>query len=470
MLEIQGCLQDDTIAAISTPVGEGGIGIIRLSGKESYRIVLEVFRPSRLTDEEGYPVNRKMYHGNISNPEGEVIDEVLVCFMKAPHTYTREDIVELNSHGGRVVLKTVLDTVLQKGARLAQPGEFTKRAFINGRIDLGQAESVLHVVQARSEKALKIAARNVGGELSREINEIKDQLFQARVELEVTFDFPEDDVQETGNKELEEGLDSIYQRVKRFCEGARKGVYLQEGLRLSIVGKTNVGKSSLLNYLLHQKRAIVTEVPGTTRDTLEENIFLGGIPVKLIDTAGIRKTEDPVEEIGVRRAREALESADMILMLLDGTTGIKQEDVDIMEELQGKKNGDVMVAVNKTDYGEEINAESVQKYLPGKPVFFISVLQEKGVEEIENYLYRWVEKESSLEEENALVVSRRHEESLALAEESIRNAVFLCRNREPVDLVSFELYQAEKKLGEIIGEEVTEDLLDSIFNEFCIGK
>ncbi len=462
---------EDTITAISTPAGEGGIGIVRMSGPDALRILKQIFHPYRKKENnDGNFKTHKMYYGFIKGEEGELVDEVLVSFMASPATYTREDIVEINGHSGWIVLNQILELTVRHGARLAGPGEFTRRAYINGRIDLSQAESVLDIINARSEKAARIAARNVGGELSGHLEEIKEELLNLRMNLEVTFDFPEDDVGEVDYRGLQKDLERILKRIKNIDEGAKKGVLLQQGIRLSIVGKTNVGKSSLLNYLLKRNRAIVTEVPGTTRDTLEENVNIDGVPVRLIDTAGIRKTEDPVENMGVQRAREALEKADLIIIMLDGSTGIEKEDREIFKQLKERDDVEVVVLVNKIDIKCVVSREEVNEELVNSTVYHVSVVNEEGTKEVEEHLRRWVGKEIYINEENPVVVSKRHKESLGNAMEAMENTLKLAEERGPLDIISTEINRVEEKIGEITGEHVSEDLLDNIFENFCIGK
>jgi len=458
---------NDTIAAISTPPGEGGIGIVRLSGPLAFNLVEKIFEPRNKGNK--YPRSHRIYYGRIYGDDKEIIDEVLVSFMRAPRTYTREDTVEINCHSGAIVLKIILELVIKQGARMAEPGEFTKRAYINGRIDLGQAESVINIIRAKSEKAVISAGKIISGELTEEIKSIMSHLFNKRIALEANLDFPEDDVETMEYSKIEEELYYIHDRIKKLYYGAQKGVIFQEGLKISLVGKVNVGKSSLLNNLLQKQRAIVTEIPGTTRDTLEEVIELGGVPVRIIDTAGIRKTDDPIEQIGVDRAINAAEVSDINLLLLDGVTGIENADKEIINSLS-KKHKQTVVAVNKIDLANQISEKEIKNMIPESQIFLISAVKGTGIRQLENYLGEYVNKTDNYQEEHPLVISQRHKDALKEAEINLRNALDMVKSNGPLDLISWDIQATEEKLGEITGETISKDVLDEIFKNFCIGK
>jgi len=458
---------DDTIAAISTPPGEGGIGIVRLSGPDSFHLADKIFVP--VHKGSNYPRSHRLYYGYIQGEDQDTVDEVLVSFMRSPKTYTREDIVEINCHSGPVVLKMILNLVIDEGARLADPGEFTRRAFINGRIDLSQAESVMNLIQASSDKAVRSAARIIQGKLSRELADIRSRLFENRVYLEALVDFPEDDVETVDYKSLKEQMDGLYRNLERLYQGAQKGVIFQEGLKISLVGKVNVGKSSLLNNLLQNQRAIVTEIPGTTRDTLEEVLNLGGVPFRIVDTAGIRKSDDPVEKLGIERALNAVEESDLVLLMLDGVTGIENEDKYIMQRLQNEKK-ETLVVINKTDLDNRISKGEIKSLMPGSEVFKISAVKGSGINILEDYLGKRVNQISPPDADHLLVLSQRHRDALEKAKDILHRARVILSESGSLDLISWELQQAEEKLGEITGDTINQDVLEHIFNNFCIGK
>lgn len=456
---------EDTIAAISTPVGEGGIGVVRLSGPRAYEIGMEVFNPRHESDE--FPQSHRLYYGHVVDERGEIMDEVMVSFMKAPATYTREDIVEINCHSGVVMLKMILDLLIRYGARMAEPGEFTKRAFINGRIDLSQAESVLNLIQARSEKAAKSAVRSLQGELAQKVKSLKQDLVSILASVEATLDFPED-VEDMEKENLAAWLNQIYEQVQKLYESSLKGSVFQNGLKVSIVGKPNVGKSSLLNILVQREKAIVTEIPGTTRDVLEEQVNIKGVPVWFMDTAGIRQTGDPVENIGVTQARETIEAADLVLVVIDASTGIDAEDREILQGIirEGKE---FILVVNKIDISDLEPEKEVYSEVTSDRVVKISAKELTGIEDIENILVWLVEEGELFSGEEPLVLSLRHQEALLQVKEHLGDAL---ENLEtnPLDIISVDLKMAEEIMGEITGDYVGEDLLDHIFSNFCIGK
>jgi len=445
-------MYQDTIAAISTALGESGIGIVRLSGPDALAIAREVFdRPLS---------NRRLVYGHITDPEtDEVVDEVLVAYMEAPHTYTREDIVEINCHGGSVPLQRILGLVLRYGARMANQGEFTLRAFLNGRIDLAQAESVLDVVRAKTAASLRVAVQGLGGRFSHSLKQLRGQLMEVLAYLTARIDFPEDEIEE---QEITPTLESACQRLNELISSAEAGAVYRQGVRTAIVGRTNVGKSSLLNCLLRQSRAIVTPVPGTTRDTLEEVVNLKGVPFVLVDTAGIVQSKDLVESLGVERSRRAIEQADFVLLVIDTSEPLKDSDREITDLLLGKE---AMVAANKKDLPPQAELDG----LPW-PQVSTSALTGEGLEELEQRMVDTVLGGRVFTSDALLVSNPRHKSALERAQGHLEQALSSIEARMPDDFVTIDLTAALNALGEITGETVTEELLETIFSNFCVGK
>jgi tRNA modification GTPase len=448
---------DDTIAAIATPVGSGGIGIVRLSGPQARSILALIFRPARPL------VPLQLTYGHILDPQrGQTVDEVLVAYMPAPRTYTRQDVVEIDCHGGPVPLRRVLELCLAYGARLAGPGEFTLRAFLNGRIDLAQAEAVADVVAAKTEAGLRMAVAQLDGRLSSEIQGIRARLLHALAWVEASIDFEPDEVPAY---EIDPDLHAAAQALADLLSGAERGVVYREGIRTAIVGQPNVGKSSLLNALLRAERAIVTPIPGTTRDTLEETLNLHGIPLVLVDTAGIRAdTRDMAEDMGVERSRAALAQADLALLVVDANRPIDGGDREIAALIGAKS---AITVLNKTDL--PVRAD-VGDLLPGAPVVEISALTGAGVGALERAIEEVVFGGRVVAGEPALVSSARHRDVLRRAQEGVQAAIDARAEGLPVDFVSIGLRGAVHALGEITGESVSETLLETIFSRFCIGK
>lgn len=456
---------DDTITAISSPIGEGGIGIVKMSGPEVLTILREIFVPTKSClneDTTWEPVSHHLYHGHIVDPRSqEIVDEVLVSYMKAPHTYTRQDVGEINCHGGIVPLQRVLQLTLRQGARLASPGEMTMRAFLLGRLDLAQAEAVLDVVRAKTEAGLRVAVEQLDGHLSQEIREVRAQLVDTLAYLEVTIDFTEDEIPE---RDITAPLQEAAEAIKELLQGADRGMIYRQGIRAAIVGRPNVGKSSLLNRLLRTARAIVTPIPGTTRDTLEETINLQGIPLTLVDTAGIAESEDLVEKLGIERSREALSRADLALMTVDVSEPLQEADVEIAELIGDKP---AILVVNKIDLSQQAVLDSL---LPSVRRARVSALTGEGLEELEEALVEAVFSGKVVASDAPLVTNPRHKQALHEALEHVEAAVDASTSDTPTDLIAIDVTAAVNALGEITGETATEDLLQIIFSEFCVGK
>ncbi len=445
-------MYQDTIAAISTPLGEGGIGIVRLSGKEARLIAQRVFR-GRLS-------HRCLNYGHIIDPDsGEVVDEVLACFMAAPHTYTREDVVEINCHGGPLPLQRILELVLRCGARLAHPGEFTLRAFLNGRIDLAQAEAVLDIVRAKTQASLRIALQGLEGRLSAQIKAVRSQLMSVLAYLTAKIDFPKDEVEE---QDIVHPLNAALKGLQQLIATADSGIIYRQGVRTAIVGRPNVGKSSLLNQLLRQDRSIVTPIPGTTRDTVEEAVNLKGVPFILIDTAGIIRSKELVESLGIERSRRAIEQADLVLLVIDVSQFLTSADREIID-LIGDKT--VLTVANKCDLPQQAQMEG----LPGE-VVFISALTGEGLDELEEKMVNTVLGGKVFTSDALLVNNPRHKSTLQRAEKHLLQALSGIEADIPDDFITIDLTAALNALGEITGETVQEELLDNIFSHFCIGK
>ncbi len=449
-------MYQDTIAAISTPIGEGGIGIVRLSGQDACSIVARLF-DRRLSD-------RRLVYGHIIDPQlAEVVDEVLVAYMAAPHTYTREDIVEINCHGGIVPLQRILGLTLRLGARLAEPGEFTLRAFLNGRIDLAQAESVLDIVRARTQSSLRLAVEGLGGRLSEQIRSIRNELLSVLAYLTARIDFPEDEIEE---QDALGPIKKAHSELDELIAGADAGIVYRQGVRTAIVGRPNVGKSSLLNRLLRENRAIVTPIPGTTRDTLEEVVNLKGVPFVLTDTAGITpepvEGRDVIETLGVERSRKAIEQSSLVLLVTDVSEPLNAADFEISELLAGRA---VLVAGNKYDLPSQADLRS----LPW-PAVRISALTGEGIDRLEEKMADIALGGKVVSPDAFLVTNIRHKEALERAREHLSQAQESLEATMPDDFVTIDLTAALNALGEITGETVSEELLDMIFSRFCIGK
>lgn len=458
---------EDTIAAIATAYGEGGIGIIRLSGEKSKQILDMIFIPKQDAYKESI-VNRRLYYGHIVDPEEkQVIDEVLAVYMKGPHTYTTEDVVEVYCHGSIVALRKTLALILKKGARLAEKGEFTKRAFLNGRLDLSQAEAVIDIVRAKTDKTFDVALKQMEGALSDKIRAIRQVLMDLLVDITVNIDYPDEDIELLTYQKLEESILYISNMISELKATGGAGKIIREGLNVAIIGKPNVGKSSLMNALLRESRAIVTEIPGTTRDTIEEVISIRDIPVKLTDTAGIRETEDRIEQIGIEKSKESFNRADLIIFILDGSNPLTEEDESIIERLE---NRNVIVLLNKEDLGTAVSIEKINEMLPNASVIRAAIKNGQGIDLLENTIENLVYGGKVKQEESLLVTNVRHMELLEQASAAIVDAGRMTANKEALDFIEVDVRRCWELLGEIIGESVTEDIIDQVFARFCLGK
>mgnify|MGYP001171178782 CR=1 FL=1 len=458
-------MNHDTIAAISTPLGEAGIAVIRISGDEAVAVGDRVFRSKRaLADVPSHTV----HYGHIVDPDtSERIDEVLVTVMRAPRSFTREDVVEISCHGGIVAVRRILELVLNHGARLAEPGEFTKRAFLNGRIDLAQAEAVMDLIRSKSDRASSLAMKQVEGELSRKIRSLRETLVETMAHIEVNIDYPEHDVEELTNAYIQEQCKGLLQEIERLLASSRQGKVLREGITTAIAGKPNVGKSSLLNTLSRENKAIVTDIPGTTRDVIEEYITIRGIPIKLLDTAGIRETADIVEKIGVEKSKSALAEADLILFVLNCNEPLSDDERKLMDQLRHKQT---LVIVNKIDLPQRLDIDEVRRRFDERRIIRMSVKTGEGLERLEKAISDLFFS-GEIESGGMTVVSNvRHIHLLQQAKKALEDALQGAALRMPIDMIQIDLRNAWERLGEIIGDTVSETLIDEIFSRFCLGK
>lgn len=461
-------MEFDTIAAISTPMGEGAIAIVRLSGDQAIAIADKLFKGmggKRLKTVSSHTI----HYGQIIDPKTEqVAEEVMVSVMKGPKTFTKEDVVEINCHGGIVSVNRVLQLLLMNGARLAEPGEFTKRAFLNGRIDLSQAEAVMDLIRAKTDRAMNLALGQMEGRLSKLIRKLRQEILETLAHVEVNIDYPEyDDVEEMSHRMLLEKGTYVKEEIDKLLRTSQQGKILRDGLSTVIVGRPNVGKSSLLNSLVHENKAIVTDIPGTTRDVIEEYVNVRGVPLRLLDTAGIRETEDIVERIGVERSRQVLKEADLILLVLNYSEQFTSEDENLFKAVEGM---DVIVIVNKTDLPQVIDMDQVQELSKNHMLVTTSLLEDKGVDELEEAIASLFF-EGSIEAGDLTYVSNtRHIALLNQALHSIEEAIQAVEMGTPIDIVQIDLTRTWELLGEIIGDSVHESLIDQLFSQFCLGK
>ncbi|CYA19394.1 tRNA uridine-5-carboxymethylaminomethyl(34) synthesis GTPase MnmE [Staphylococcus aureus] len=456
----------DTITSISTPMGEGAIGVVRLSGPQAVEIADILYKGKHLlNDVPSHTIN----YGHIIDPESkEVVEEVMVSVLRAPKTFTREDIIEINCHGGILTINRVLELTMTYGARMAEPGEFTKRAFLNGRIDLSQAEAVMDFIRSKTDRASKVAMNQIEGRLSDLIKKQRQSILEILAQVEVNIDYPEyDDVEDATTEFLLEQSKEIKQEINRLLDTGAQGKIMREGLSTVIVGKPNVGKSSMLNNLIQDNKAIVTEVAGTTRDVLEEYVNVRGVPLRLVDTAGIRETEDIVEKIGVERSRKALSQADLILFVLNNNEALTQEDYTLYEVV---KNEDVIVIVNKMDLEQNIDINEVKDMIGDTPLIQTSMLKQEGIDELEIQIRDLFFGGEVQNQDMTYVSNSRHISLLKQARQTIQDAIDAAESGVPMDMVQIDLTRTWEILGEIIGETASDELIDQLFSQFCLGK
>ncbi len=459
-------LDEDTIAAIGTRPGEAAIGIIKISGKDAIVVADRIFRSisgKKIKDLKTY----SLLYGEAVDSKGKVIDEVIVGIMRKPNSYTREDVVEINSHGGIVPTSKVLELCLNNGARAAEPGEFTKRAFLNGRIDLSQAEAVIDIINAKTEQSLKIAAKNIRGNIKSEIENISQRIMGVLVQLEASIDFIEEDLEITPYDKLRKTVGHVLKETDKLIEDEKKGEIVKNGVKIAIVGKPNVGKSSLLNLLVKKEKAIVTPIPGTTRDAVEEIIYIAGIPLILVDTAGIRKAAGAIEKIGVERSLEHINQAEIILMVVDGSKKLDSRDKKILDKI---KNKNAVLAVNKIDLGNKINLNTLHPFFNESQIALISALKKEGIGKLEKIIKQIVLENGDLNLEEKIIINQRHRKILENTKEMLKRAEKAMSEKMSEEFASADLKIALNLLGEITGQSASEELLERIFSQFCIGK
>lgn len=461
---------DDTIAAIITAPGESAVGIIRLSGKGALECINRVFVPvkqgSKLEDRVRYLTLGHIIDKKADGSE-ELVDEVLCAYMKAPYTYTKEDVVEINCHGGYLSLKRTLELVLKNGARLAEKGEYTKRAFLNGRIDLSQAEAVMDIIMAKTTKSHELSQKQLDGKLSSKLEEIRHNVTSDLARITVAVDFPEEDEPEVTYQELIDSTNSHLKEIKNMIQSFEVGKVYRDGLRTVIVGKPNVGKSSLLNGILQENRAIVTDIAGTTRDIIEEYLTLDGIPIRLVDTAGIRLTEDVVEKIGVERSKESMENADLVILMLDKSRALDSEDIEIIDIAKHKK---LIVIINKQDLESKLDENIVKQHLETENIIHASVINNQGIDELKTMIKKMVEGNAVSLNNDYMINNTRHKNALERAAQACEDALNSLNMELPLDIIETDFKNIWDYLGEITGDTASETLLDTIFANFCIGK
>lgn len=456
----------DTITSISTPMGEGAIGIVRLSGPQAIEIGDILYKgKKKLSEVETHTIN----YGHIIDPEtDETVEEVMVSVLRAPKTFTREDIIEINCHGGILTINRILELTMTYGARMAEPGEYTKRAFLNGRIDLSQAEAVMDFIRSKTDRASKVAMNQIEGRLSDLIKKQRQSILEILAQVEVNIDYPEyDDVEDATTDFLLEQSKRIKEEINRLLETGAQGKIMREGLSTVIVGRPNVGKSSMLNNLIQDNKAIVTEVAGTTRDVLEEYVNVRGVPLRLVDTAGIRDTEDIVEKIGVERSRKALSEADLILFVLNNNEPLTEDDQTLFEVI---KNEDVIVIINKTDLDQRLDVSELREMIGDMPLIQTSMLKQEGIDELEIQIKDLFFGGEVQNQDMTYVSNSRHISLLKQARQSIQDAIDAAESGIPMDMVQIDLTRTWEILGEIIGESASDELIDQLFSQFCLGK
>lgn len=455
-----------TIAAISTAPGVGGIGIVRISGEKSFDIIKKIFKPKKEIDIDSIPGYTIKYGYIINN--NEIIDEVLISFFRAPNSYTTENLCEINSHGGAYVVRKILETCLENGADLAEPGEFTKRAFLNGRMDLSQAEAVIDIINSKSEKEAKSSINQLEGYLSKRIQKIREMLMGIMVEAEVSIDYPEYDIEEVSNQKAYTVLKNVKAELEDLSNSFNNGKIIKEGIKIALIGKPNAGKSSLLNAILKEERAIVTDIEGTTRDTIEESITVEGIPINIIDTAGIRNATNEVEKIGIEKSKKMAEEADLVIAILDASKELNDEDKQILDILNHKKS---IVVLNKIDLNDiKIKKEDIEKNIKGPKIIKISAKNNIGTENI----YKEISKLFSLNEINldnsAIITNIRHKNIISKSIKDTKEAIEAVNQSLAIDIIAIYIKNIMEELGKITGESVSEDIIKEIFSKFCLGK
>lgn len=456
----------EAIAAISTPPGYGGIGIIRISGKDSFKIIEKIFKPKNKEKDKikGYT----MKYGKIFDFEGKIIDEVLVTYFVSPKSFTTENMCEINSHGGPIVVKKILELCLENGARMAEPGEFTKIAFLNGRIDLAQSEAIIDMINAKTEKEQQASINQLEGNLSNKINEIREDIMQKIVDIEASIDYPEYDIEEITKGELRKMLERVNIKLKELESNFEKGKLIKDGIKMAIIGRPNAGKSSLLNAILNEDRAIVTEYEGTTRDIIEEFIVIEGIPIKVIDTAGIRnKTEDKIEQIGIEKAKEIAKNADLVIYIIDSSKKMEEEDKEILKLLKDKK---VIIVLNKQDLNTEISEETEEIKKINKPKIKLSALKKDGIGQLYKEISEMFRLGEIIIDDSVTVTNERHKEIIKNAQKNTNDSINSIDKNMPVDIIQISIKQTLEELGKITGNTVSEDIIDEIFKKFCLGK
>jgi len=461
-------MEFDTIAAISTPMGEGAIAIVRMSGPDSFTIADKIFK-SIGNKKIREVASHTIHYGHIIDPStDETVEEVMVSVMKGPKTFTKEDVIEINCHGGMASVNRLLQLLVTNGARLAEPGEFTKRAFLNGRIDLSQAEAVMDLIRAKTDKAMNVALGQMEGRLSKLIRTLRQEILETLAQVEVNIDYPEyDDVEEMTHQLMMDKSRFVQGEIKKLLQTSQQGKILREGLSTVIVGRPNVGKSSLLNSLVQDNKAIVTDIPGTTRDVIEEYVNVRGVPLRLLDTAGIRETEDIVERIGVEKSRKVLKEADLILLVLNYSDDLTEEDIKLFKAVEGM---DYIVIVNKTDLPQKIDMDRIKELSANQKMVTTSLLQDKGINQLEEAISSLFF-EGVIEASDMTYVSNtRHISLLNQALQSINEAISGVEMGTPIDIVQIDLTRTWELLGEIIGDSVHESLIDQLFSQFCLGK
>ncbi|WP_249872271.1 tRNA uridine-5-carboxymethylaminomethyl(34) synthesis GTPase MnmE [Oceanobacillus saliphilus] len=458
-------METDTITAISTPIGEGAIAIVRLSGREAISMTAEIFKGKDLTKVDSHTI----HYGKIMEPQtNEIAEEVMVSVMRAPKTFTREDVVEINCHGGMVAVNRVLEIILSLGARLAEPGEFTKRAFLNGRIDLSQAEAVMDLIRAKTDKAMSVALKQMDGRLSGLIQRLRQDLLETVAHVEVNIDYPEyDDVEEMSHEMMRIKTKEVHAEIEELLSVAKQGKILREGLATAIIGRPNVGKSSLMNTLVQENKAIVTEIPGTTRDIIEEYVNVRGVPLKLVDTAGIRETEDIVERIGVERSRKVLKESDLILFVLNYNDGLTDEDLNLFEAVSGLE---YIVIINKTDLDQKLDMDRVKELAGNRPIVTTSLIEEEGVDELEKAIADTFFAGEIDTGDMTYVSNIRHIQLLKQSKQALEDAMEGIEIGMPMDIVQIDVTRTWEFLGEIIGDTASDSLIDQLFSQFCLGK